>query len=677
MSPAEREEIFGQALSLPPEQRAAFLEDACPDEPETRDELLSLLGVADEARPFFDSLAQAVISVSPWADDPSPDVGVGTDPMIGRTLRQYHIEEVLGRGGMGIVYRARDTRLDRTVALKFLPPHLSADEAAKERFLVEARAAAALDHPNVCAIYEIGEDAGGRLFIAMAYYEGETVTEMLARGPLEVEEAAQLAMQAASGLAVAHTAGLIHRDIKPANLIVTEGGVLKILDFGLAKTAEASLTEAGMRLGTPAYMSPEQTRGEEVEGSTDLWSLGVVLYEMLTGRRPFRGERNSAVIHAIRHEEPESLSASHPEVSPELEALVMGLLVKDPDRRAASAEELAEPMSPRDLAIARPVRKWRRLIHEIHRRSLWQVLGIYVVGSWFVLQVVDANVGALKLPDWAHPIALILLIIGLPIVLATAFVQEGVGRRKPARADEGLGLTEPPTRPAGVHRHLFTWRNAILGGVAAFALWGVVAAGWLVLGGRLPSVAALPFANLSGDPQDAYFSDGIHDEILARLAKIAGLRVISRTSVLEYRDSPKNLRQVAEELGVGHILEGTVRKVGSRILVTAQLIDVERDEEHVWVEQYDRELTAENLFEIQGDVAQKIAAALRTELSPEETERIAARPTEDLEAYEYYLRGNESWNRATDRADVEQAIQMWERAVALDGARHTIAASLY
>ncbi len=200
-----------------------------------------------------------------------------------------------------------------------------------------------------------------------------------------------------------------------------------------------------------------------------------------------------------------------------------------------------------------------------------------------------------------------------------------------------------------------------------------MAAGWLVFGGtppgtsveRLPSVAALPFANLSGDPEDAYFTDGIHDEILARLAKIAGLRVISRTSVLEYRDSPKNLRQVAEELGVGHVLEGTVRKVGSRIRVTAQLIDAERDE-HIWVEQYDRELTAENLFEIQGDVAQKIAAALRTELSPEETERIAAHPTDDLEAYEYYLRGNESWNRSYGRPDVERAIQMWERAVALD-----------
>jgi serine/threonine-protein kinase len=315
----------------------------------------------------------------------------------------------------------------------------------------------------------------------------------------------------------------------------------------------------------------------------------------------------------------------------------------------------------------------RKLIREIHRRSLWQVLGIYVVGSWFVLQVVDTMVGALKLPDWAPPLALILLIIGLPIVLATAFVQEGVPSEALRDKDDESGR---PGAPKSSHRRLFTWRNASLIGVGAFALWGVVAAGWVLFTGSprslgrageggLPSVAALPFANLSGNPEDVYFTDGIHDEILARLAKIAGLRVISRTSVLGYRDTPKNLRDVAEELGVEHILEGTVRKSGSRVRVTAQLIDAERDE-HMWAEQYERELTAEDLFEIQGDVAQKIAAALRTELSPEETERIRARPTDDLEAYEYYLRGNESRFLSTARADVEHAIEMWERAIALD-----------
>ncbi len=337
------EELFEQALSLRGKQREVFLE-TCSDDPTIRAELASLLAATEKGVPFFDSLARAVISLSPWDEVPAGHESA-SDPLIGRSLRQYCIEEKLGSGGMGVVYRTHDTRLDRAVALKFLPPHLGANEAAKERFLVEARAAAGLDHTNLCAIHEIGEDEDGRLFIAMAYYEGETVKEILARGPLEVDEAMNLAAQAASGLAVAHARGIVHRDIKPGNLMVTEGGVLKILDFGLAKTAEASLTEAGMRLGTPAYMSPEQTRGEEITQSTDLWSLGVVLYELLTGQRPFRGERNSAVIHAIRHEEPRPPSELREGVPPEVEELVLGLLSKDPEARKGPAERrLAMPV---------------------------------------------------------------------------------------------------------------------------------------------------------------------------------------------------------------------------------------------------------------------------------------------------------------------------------------------
>jgi serine/threonine-protein kinase len=336
------------------------------------------------------------------------------------------------------------------------------------------------------------------------------------------------------------------------------------------------------------------------------------------------------------------------------------------------------------------VNRFTKLIREVHRRSIWQVLGIYVVGSWLVLQVVDTLAGALNLPDWAPPLALFLLIIGLPIVLATAVIQ-GIG---PATSGTDAGTDAGTDREAdGVaaqkiggqraseaqgseaERQLFTWRNAILGGVVAFALWGIVAAGWLALKGApaglggageaIPSVAALPFDNMSGDPEDAYFTDGIHEEILARLAQIGGLRVISRTSVLEYRDSPKNLRDVASELGVDHVLEGSVRRSGNRIRVTAQLIDAEGDH-HLWAEQYDRELTAENLFDIQGDVAGKIAAALLTELSPEEAERLEARPTDNLEAYEYYLRGIQLRNRGFSPEIFEEMIPAWERAAALD-----------
>jgi len=579
MSPAEREELFGQALSLPPNERAAFLADACPDEPDTRDELLSLLGVADEARPFFDSLAQAVISASPWADDPSPDVGVGTDPMIGRTLRQYHIEEVLGRGGMGIVYRARDTRLDRIVALKFLPPHLSADEAAKERFLVEARAAAALDHPNVCAIYEIGEDEEGRLFIAMAYYEGETVTEKIARGPLEVEEAAQLAMQAASGLAVAHTAGLIHRDIKPANLIVTEGGVLKILDFGLAKTAEASLTEAGMRLGTPAYMSPEQTRGEEVQGSTDLWSLGVVLYEMLTGRRPFRGERNSAVIHAIRHEEPERPGELRAALPPEVEGLVLRLLQKDPAARRVSAEQLTKDLAdPATLLTGR-----KKLIHIIQRHSLWLAIPSYAVISWIVLQIAEPLSSLLGFPLWFGQLVLILLALGLPVVLLTAFAQA-----------ERISRTGRPTERKGI-RGLFTWRRAILGGAAAFTLLGVGTAGYmgmrslgigppatLIAQGRLEDRGEVLVAEFANRTRDSLLAPAITEALKIDLAQSPVVRVVQAGEIAaalrrmeEAPDARLDLplaREVAVREGIGAIVAGTISQVGSGYVLSAQLV---------------------------------------------------------------------------------------------------------
>jgi tetratricopeptide (TPR) repeat protein len=270
-----------------------------------------------------------------------------TDPhsLVGRRVSHYEVLELLGAGGMGVLYKAADTRLGRPVALKFLPPQLSLDSAFKERFEREARAVAALDHPNVCTIHEIGETEDGQLFIAMAYYQGETVKQKIARGPLEVEEALELAKQAASGLVAAHRTGLVHRDIRPANLMATEEGVLKILDFGLAKTGETALTELGTLLGTPAYLSPEQTRGEEADARADLWSLGVVLYEMLTGDRPFLGGGDSAVIDAIRREDPRPPGELREGVPEEVEGLVLRLLSKDPEARYAGADLLSEELA--------------------------------------------------------------------------------------------------------------------------------------------------------------------------------------------------------------------------------------------------------------------------------------------------------------------------------------------
>lgn len=346
---------FFELVELAPADRVVALESLSETDPELHDTLRRLLLAHDGtdellgrfedliSRPSFGGLLETRPDGTPSLES---DVAL-PDPhgLVGRRVSHYEVEEALGAGGMGVLYRAKDTRLGRTVALKFLPPQWSLDRAFKARFEREARAVAALDHANVCTLHEIGETDEGQLYLAMAFYEGETLREKIARGPLEMEEALGLAEQAASGLAAAHRAGLVHRDIKPANLMVTEEGIVKILDFGLAKTGETALTESGMRLGTPAYMSPEQTRGEEVDARTDLWSLGVVLYEMLTGQRPFGGEHRAVVIDAIRREAPRPPSELREGVSPDVERLVLTLLSKDPEQRHSGAELLSEELA--------------------------------------------------------------------------------------------------------------------------------------------------------------------------------------------------------------------------------------------------------------------------------------------------------------------------------------------
>ena len=332
-------QLFARASALGAEERVAFLAEVRSQDAEIGLEVESLLAVADRADPFFEELGH-VLSLSPWSVEPQPEITEEGEPLLGCSVHQYRIETKLGSGGMGVVYRAQDTQLDRTVALKFLPVHLAADEVATERFLIEARAAAALDHPNVCTIHEIGRAESGRPFIAMAFYDGETLKQKLARGPLTVEEATSYAAQIAAGLSAAHVRGVVHRDIKPGNVIVTSEGVAKVLDFGLAKLADVTLTGTGVTPGTVAYMSPEHTRGEKLDERTDLWSLGVVLYEMVTGRRPFRGDRQGVVIHAIRNDEPRPPSELCPDLPSDVEQIVFKLLRKSLGERYRSANSL-------------------------------------------------------------------------------------------------------------------------------------------------------------------------------------------------------------------------------------------------------------------------------------------------------------------------------------------------
>jgi serine/threonine protein kinase len=596
--------LLEEVLARPEEERPAFLREACAD-PAVRAEITSLLELTGEARDYFDRLASAVQGPQ---EAIGSDVEAGADPLglAGTRVGRYAVEGHLGGGGMGLVYRARDTQLGRPVALKFLPPHLSRSEEAEERFVREAQAAARLDHPNVATVHEIGATDAGRRYIAMAYYEGETLKETLAReGPLPVDEAVGYAIQIAEGLAAAHDAGIVHRDVKPANVIINDAEEVKLVDFGLARVAEATrLTNPGRRLGTAAYMSPEQARGEAVDARTDLWALGVLLYEMLTGERPFQAASETAVLRAVLHDEPDPVGERRNEVPAAVEDVVGRLLMKDSDERYASAEALVEDlraarsMEPSDASVTSPS-AFARVLSAARRPADWKRR--WIVGGGAVLAVL-------------------------------LFV---------------LGWALWPTEPASNK--------------------GSAADSAPATAGTSPqSIAVLPFESI-GSGEDDGFTEGIHGDILTRLSNISDLTVISRTSVQQYRKAETPTSVIGEELGAGWVLEGEVQEVGGTVQVNARLINAQTDQE-AWARSYRRELTAENLFEIQEEITRDIADALHAELTAGEQERIAGAPTEDLQAYRLYVQGRQELAQRGFGYDthVEHAVRYFRRAIERD-----------
>jgi serine/threonine protein kinase/Tfp pilus assembly protein PilF len=497
--------------------------------------------------------------------------------MIGQTVSHYRIVEELGRGGMGVVYKAEDTKLKRSVALKFLPPELTRDPQAKERFIHEAQAASALEHSNICNIHEIDETEDRQLFIVMACYEGEILKDKIQRGPLKLEEAIAIAIQIAKGLEKAHKKEIVHRDIKPGNIFITHDGVVKIVDFGLAKLkGQVKLTREGTTLGTAVYMSPEGSRGGEVDQRTDIWSLGIVLYEMLTGQLPFRGDYEQAVTYSILNEEPEPVTALRTGIPMELERIINKCLAKKPDRRYQVIEDVIVDL------------KEIKDKQDLKRKTVTQ-----------------------QIPPKKRNVPLIAAIAVICVVAVLA----------------------------GVY---FLTRQADV----------------------IDSIAVLPFQNLSADGPYAYFAGGLHDELLTQLSKVADFTVISRTSVMGYASTEKPLKQIADELRVRSIVEGSVQVDGERLRVNVQLIDAEKDA-HIWAERYDR--TLDDAFAIQSDVAQQIVLAVGVVLSNTERQGLNEIPTSNAEAYRLYLQGLDYFNRPGYlRQDVEIAQKLFERALVLD-----------
>jgi non-specific serine/threonine protein kinase len=484
---------------------------------------------------------------------------------VGQAVSHYSIVRKIASGGMGVVYEAEDTRLGRRVALKFLPEQMAQNTQLIERFQREARAASALNHPNICTIHAI-EQADGQNFLVMELLEGQTLAQMLGRVSFPMDKLVPIATQMADALESAHAKGIVHRDIKPANIFLTDRGQVKILDFGLVKIEpeelrggepnstkiepQHQLTSPGVAMGTVSYMSPEQARGQLVDSRTDLFSMGTVLYQMAGGVLPFAGDTNAVIFDAILNRDPEPVDALNADIPAEFGRILSKLLEKDRALRCQSATELKTDLN--------------RL-----KRNL------------------DSGT-----------------------------------RRAAEQTDTKPGIAKPSSN----------------------------------------AVAVLYFENLSGVKEDEYLRDGITEDIITELCKIRGLNTFSRPTVLAFRDKPVTPSQIGHILKAAYVLTGSLRRSGTRLRITTQLVDTQTDFP-LWSERYDREM--KDVFEVQDEIARKIAEALRVTLSPQELEDLALKPTENLQAYDLYLRGKRYARRQT-RQDLEFALQMFENAVALD-----------
>ncbi len=496
--------------------------------------------------------------------------------MIGQTVSHYHILQKLGEGGMGKVYLAEDTKLNRTVALKFLPSELIRDEQTRLRFVHEAQATSALDHPNIGVIYEINE-SDENPFIAMAYYAGGTLRDKIAQNDLTIIQAVNIASCIARGLQKSHSKDIVHRDVKPANILFSEDGEPKIIDFGLAKfMGRTVLTRTGTTLGTIAYMSPEQTQGTKIDRRTDIWALGVILYEMLAGERPFKGDYEQAVMYSIINEEPEFISKIRSDIPSALEKIVSKALNKNPEKRFQSTDEMCEALENalNDITSGKSVTVSTFRLGRKQRRILIRVTPVLL---------------------------LILAIFG----------------------------------------YFLFYKDAQATPV---------------------SIVLLPLENITRDAEHDWFTEGMTDALITNLARISGLRIISRSSVMKYKDTNKSSSEIAADLGVSYLIEGSVVKSNDMVKITTRLIDAATDE-YVWAQEYERNFT--DILSLQSDVARKIAEQIKVNLTPEEKNLFSGQQSVNPAAYEAYLKGNFYLFKLTRQA-LEIALHYYEQSAELD-----------
>jgi serine/threonine protein kinase/tetratricopeptide (TPR) repeat protein len=527
--------------------------------------------------------------------------------MIGRSILHYKITEELGYGGMGKIYKAEDTRLERDVAIKFLPHHISIDPDQRIRFQREAKAAASLNHPNIAAIYNF-EEVDDLIFMVMEFIDGQDLRKilddasgMLSTPKLSIEVILRYAIMILQGLEAAHAKGIVHRDIKPENIMVTTEGQVKITDFGLAKmTGSELLTKAGTILGTVAYMSPEQLSNKPIDLRTDIWSWGVMLYEMISGERPFTGHYEQSIIYSIINDSPKPLQSWYPDIPPKLEEVINKTMAKNPDDRYSNCEQLLN-----DLQTCLSKTEKRNATQTLEGDTEPKIIAITpqkipgIAGGYAKL------ISTVRKLHWKIAIVILFLAaLCIYIILHKSPSEETPGKK----------------------------------------------------------IAVLPFININDDPADEYFSDGIMEDILTQLVKIGDLKVISRTTMMSYKNTNKTLREISQELDADIVLEGSVRRDAKQLRISAQLIDASTDE-HLWAETYDKEL--KEVLTIQSEIAQKIAEALHTKLTPAEKDRLMAPATMNVEAYNLILKGSYYLGQGS-REDVERAIEQFKQALSLE-----------